>query len=146
MSLRTHPTRMASCYRPQHSCGKVKFSQASVIMSTGGVCQTPPWADAPRQTPRWANGYCSKWYALADPRGGARDARPPWGPNSFIFMQFSAKNWKIIELLGVGAPPWGKSWIRHWYASYWHAFLLFHTITAACLKGRIITPAEVVGR
>ena len=31
-------------------------------------------------------------YALADPRGGgARDARPPGGPNSFIFMQFSAK-------------------------------------------------------
>ena len=31
-------------------------------------------------------------YALADPRGGARDAPPPGGPNSFIFMQFSAKN------------------------------------------------------
>ena len=27
------------------------------------------------------------------------------GPNSFIFMQFSAKNWKIIALLRVGAPP-----------------------------------------
>ena len=33
---------------------------------------------------------------------------PPGGPNSFIFMQFSAKNWKIIALLGVGAPP-GKN-------------------------------------
>ena len=52
---------------------------------------------------------------LADLRGGARDARPPpGGPNSFIFMQFSANIWKIIALLGVGAPPWGKSWIRHW--------------------------------
>ena len=30
-------------------------------------------------------------------------------------MQFLAKNWKIIALLGVGAPPWGKSWIRHCY-------------------------------
>ena len=28
--------------------------------------------------------------ALADLRGGARDA-PPRGPNSLIFMQFSAK-------------------------------------------------------
>ena len=44
-------------------------------------------------------------WALADPRGGARDVRPPWGPNSFIFMQFSAKMWKIIAILGVGAPP-----------------------------------------
>ena len=38
-------------------------------------------------------------------KGGARDARPPGGPDSFIFMQFSAKNWKIIALLGVGVPP-----------------------------------------
>ena len=35
----------------------------------------------------------SNLYSLADPRGGARDARPPpGGPNSFIFMQFLAKN------------------------------------------------------
>ena len=45
-------------------------------------------------------------------KGGARDA-PPGGPNSFIFMQFSAKIWKIIAILGVSTPPWGKSWIRH---------------------------------
>ena len=48
-------------------------------------------------------------------QGGAPGMRaPPGGPNSFIFMQFSAKMWKIIAILGVGAPPpWGKSWIRH---------------------------------
>ena len=44
-------------------------------------------------------------------KGEARDA--PGGPNSFIFMQFSAKNCKIIALLGVGAPPSVKYWIRH---------------------------------
>ena len=46
---------------------------------------------------------------------GGRQGRapPPGGPNSFIFMQFLAKIWKIIAILGVGAPPWGKSWIRH---------------------------------
>ena len=34
-------------HRPQHSCGKVMFSQASVILFTGGVSarQPPPWAD-----------------------------------------------------------------------------------------------------
>ena len=53
---------------------------------------------------------------VADPRGrqGRAHSPPrPGGPNSFIFMQFSAKNSKIIALLGVGAPPSGKSWIRH---------------------------------
>ena len=58
--------------------------------------------------------------ALADPRGrqGRAPPPPPRGSNSFIFMQFSAKKWKIIAILGVGAPPWGKSWIRHWLGIY----------------------------
>ena len=59
-------------YRLQHNCGKVMYSQASVILFMGGGCvsqhamgqtpprQTPPWADiphpwadppTPRQTP-----------------------------------------------------------------------------------------------
>ena len=39
-------------------------------------------------------------------KGGTPGTRaPPGGPNSFIFMQFSAKMWKIIAILGVGAPP-----------------------------------------
>ena len=44
---------------------------------------------------------------------------PPRGPNSFIFMQFSAKNWKILAILGVGVPPWGKSWIPHCSFTWW---------------------------
>ena len=38
---------------------------------------------------------------------GGRQGRapPPGGPNSFIFMQFSAKSWKNNPTLGVGAPP-----------------------------------------
>ena len=43
--------------------------------------------------------------SLADPRGAPGTRPPPGGPNSFIFMQFSAKMWKIIAILGVGAPP-----------------------------------------
>ena len=48
---------MSVYYRPQHSCGKVVFSQTSVILSTGGCLllvlgthtpgQTLPWADTP---------------------------------------------------------------------------------------------------
>ena len=46
------------CYRPQRSCGKVMFSQASVILFTGGVWQTrhlsrhpPPGRHPPGLTP-----------------------------------------------------------------------------------------------
>ena len=47
----THPTRMLSCYCPQRSWGKVIFSQASVILFTGGLpqcmlgCHMPPPQD-----------------------------------------------------------------------------------------------------
>ena len=39
-------------YCPHHSCNKVMFLHVSVILSTGGVWQTPPWPDTPPgQTP-----------------------------------------------------------------------------------------------
>ena len=48
-------------------------------------------------------------------KGGARDAPPPGGPNSFIFMQFSAKIIGSHTHFGSWRPPpSGKSWIRHW--------------------------------
>ena len=46
---------------------------------------------------------------LADPRGGARDARPPGGPNSFIFMQFLAKKLKNNSTFGSWRPPPGEN-------------------------------------
>ena len=56
-------------YRPQRSCGKVMFSQASVILFMGGVWQTPPGqTPIPGQTPPPgrqppADDYCSGRYA-----------------------------------------------------------------------------------
>ena len=50
---------------------------------------------------------CAIDNALADLRG-APGTPPPRGPNSFIFMQFSAKNVRNSPNLGVGAPP-GKN-------------------------------------
>ena len=51
-------------------------------------------------------------------KGGRKGrAPPPLDPIFFIFMQFSEKNGQIIGWrppFGVGAPPSGKSWIRHW--------------------------------
>ena len=52
--------------------------------------------------------------ALADPRGGARDARPPWGSKFFHFHAVFGKKLKNNSIFGSWRPPWGKSWIRHW--------------------------------
>ena len=102
-------------------CGKVMFSQASVILSTGrgGVWQTPPgkhppgrppgqtpppWADTlPGQTTYWpdnhppGDGHCSRWYASY------------W--NAFFFGKIFAENCiKMKEIGPIGgctslAPP-----------------------------------------
>ena len=45
----------------------------------------------------------------ADPRGRQGCHPLPWGPNSFIFMQFSAQKLQISPNLAVGAPLSGKS-------------------------------------
>ena len=58
-------------YRPQRNCGKIMFLHLSVILFTGGggVWQTPPQADTPRQTPPGqtppppGDGHCSGRYA-----------------------------------------------------------------------------------
>ena len=50
---------------------------------------------------------------LVDPRGGGegRDARPSLGVQILSFScSFQPKKCKII---GLGAPTWGKPWIRH---------------------------------
>ena len=50
--------------------------------------------------------------------GGARDARPPSGPNFLHFHAVFEKNWSNNRLapppFGGSAPSSGKSWIRHW--------------------------------
>ena len=52
-------------------------------------------------------------FSIGGSKGGARDTPPPRGPNSFNFMQFLGENGQIIASFRVGAPSWGKSWIRH---------------------------------
>ena len=70
----SYPNKSCICppnfnyYRPQCSCGKIMFSQASVILFTGGVWQTPP-PDIPlgrhprTDTPPTRDGHCSGRYA-----------------------------------------------------------------------------------
>ena len=55
--------------------------------------------------------------AVADLRGGARDARPHPGPTFLHFHAVFGKNWPNNRLAlppsGVSAPSSGKSWICH---------------------------------
>ena len=46
--------------------------------------------------------------SIGGSKGGARDARPPGGPNSFIFMQFSGKKLKNNSTFGSWRTPLGK--------------------------------------
>ena len=50
-------------YRPKRSCGKVMFSQASVILFTGGVSQQALGQTPRMQTPPPPDGHCSGRYA-----------------------------------------------------------------------------------
>ena len=72
-------------YRLQRSCGKVIFSQASIILSTGGVCQTPPGQTPPVQTspslPRQPSSWADTLWAGTPPRqtATAADGTHPTG-------------------------------------------------------------------
>ena len=48
---------------------------------------------------------------------GGRQGRapPPWGSKFFHFHVVFGKNVKNNSNFGSWRPPWGKSWIRHWY-------------------------------
>ena len=61
-------------------------------------------------------------------KGGARDARPPWGPKFFQFHAVFGKFWQNRMLApprGVGIPSSGKSWIRHWYVYFGIEYIHF---------------------
>ena len=62
--IRLHPeffkSHISYC-RPQRSCGKVMFSQASVILFIGGCLLDTP-GQTPPPPPSPADGYCSGIY------------------------------------------------------------------------------------
>ena len=101
-------------YRPQRTCGKVMFSQASVILFTGGACipactgQTPPG-----RHPTPLPSAC--WDTPAPP-----GQTPPCPVHAGIHTPpLSSACWDT--------SPGGHCSGR--YASYWNAFLLGNVIT-----------------
>ena len=57
-------------------------------------------------------------HAVADLRGGAPGARPPYGPKFSLFHAVFQKIWENNRSAPppgrVGAPSYGESWIRPW--------------------------------
>ena len=74
------------------------------------------WSDSKRASNKSPHAEQYWKNLIGGSKRGARDARPPLGPNSFIFMQFLGNFWSNIRL---APPPWGwrpflwESWIRH---------------------------------
>ena len=80
---------------------------------------------------------------LADQRGSARDAPPPrGGPNSFIFMQFSAKKLKNNSTFGSWRTPSGKSWIRHCFKQVWNCLAFSFNTFIQDQKQRLLLAAR----
>ena len=91
----------APCYRPQRSWGKVMFLQASVILLTGGVPDTPPDLE---QTPLPGPGADNPpGPATPPPRDQAHppcyQVHPPWD---------QIPPGTRYNPLGPGTPPWTR--------------------------------------
>ena len=69
-----------SFYRSQRSCGKIMFTQTSVILFTGGLYPSMHWADTPWQTPPWVDTpWANPPLADTPPLGRHCLGRhPPW--------------------------------------------------------------------
>ena len=128
-----HSTKMPSCYRPQRICGKVMFSQASVILSTGGGVSSrhPPRADTPPiQTP-WTD---TTWADNAPPRADTSLGRQPPGRH----LSGQTPHTGQTDTPPPGQTPLGRHPLPvngccgGRYASYGNTFLLYHFIVFDC--------------
>ena len=105
------------CYRPQRSCGKVMFSQASVILSMGGGVpgRHTPWADPPGQTP--------DTHPWVDTPSG----KIPLGRHAPPAQCMLGYTPPCPVHAGIHPPPVHAGiHCSGWYASYWNAFLLVY--------------------
>ena len=79
------------------------------------LVMTFKWSNWPNIKNTGTKYFCVSCEVYANSVADLRGARAPptsGGPNSFIFMQFSAKK-RLAHPLWQLVPPSGKSWIRH---------------------------------
>ena len=77
-------------YRPQRSCGKVMFSQASVILFAGGVSQHALGQNPPpdRHPPVKHRPHLGRQHRPPPPTTTAADGTHPTGIHSFVINSF----------------------------------------------------------
>ena len=134
-------------YRPQRSWGKILFSQASVILSTGGgACMAEGvrgwWGLAcmARGHAWWGGGMCGRGACVA---GGMCGWRHVWRG-----MHDRECVWQGTCVIGgvcdTHAPPGRYYGYGIWsmsgrYSSYWNAFLFLHKmITKSCRYNSVL--------
>ena len=99
-----------SCYRPQRSCGKVMFSQVSVILFTGGCasqhalgqtppCRPPPTGRPPGQTPP---AQCILGYTPHTHTGGYCSGRYASYWNAFLFEEVCILLRPLVDFFQLG--------------------------------------------
>ena len=120
----THFIQFRNHYWPQRSWAKVMFLQASVILSTGGVCLSVWWDTIPPPRADYPPGAETTPPPRADPpwEQTPRDQTPP----------------RSRHPPGPDSPREADASIRSMsgrYASYWNAYLYWmceQTITRKC--------------
>ena len=122
--------RQITCYRPQRSCGKVMFSQASVILFTEeGVYPSMHLGSPPEQTPPVQTPPRADTPQADTPPQCILGYTPPCPVHVGIHTLLPSACWDTC-------PPAGHCSRR--YASYWNAFLFKRAIAIQILKILII--------
>ena len=116
----------ATCYRPQHSCGKVMFLHVSVILFTG-VCVCGRQIHPGRQTPPWQVDTLVGRYPM-----GRHPPPPPRGTTLLRAVRILLECILVfIDFYIIVIPRChGYSWCRfcHGYCSLWFPWQHFVVI------------------
>ena len=96
------------------SYGKLMFSQASVILSTGGVCQTLPGQTTPQADAPWADIPLGR-----HPTGQT----PPRVDTPRQTLPSLGRHPLLADTPWADTHP-GRRLLQRTYASYWYPFLL----------------------
>ena len=100
---------ISNYYRPQRSCGKVMFSQASVILFTGECIPACTGADTPWQTPPWADTPQADTPLQTPMTATAADGMHPTGMHSCLFnTNMNGTNTKCYYIWLTALPYWFK--------------------------------------
>ena len=124
MSLRPQSIFFFHFYRPQRSWGKVMFSQASVILSTGGVCS--------RGRGCLVSG--GRWSLVETPRDGYCCGRYTSYWNAFLFSFFIGRVWwaeRGVEVYASYGIDQTNTWVN------WR-FLTTFFPSIQCLASQIV--------